>query len=274
MPESPYRSSRPRGDLWPGAAFAAAVCAVLATAPGVAARASIAGSASGVGEARVAAPPAPRGSSTPPADCVEGVVKDDGSLETGYGWVPSVVDGRYVQEFTFAEFPERGLADVCICWTRNQLDDSISFEVQLYRHGGEDGAPMLEPEISVAAVATAVPAFPEGRFYRVEIPGTPLPPGLFSIGVRWDATIDRFFFVCADQSPATPFTNGWFIDDRADQWADLAEAADPIFAEHAAMLIRPVAGPAVFPVDVPLSNAALAVVALLLAGLGCTRLRR
>ncbi|MEM8998268.1 MAG: hypothetical protein AAGF23_26025, partial [Acidobacteriota bacterium] len=42
-----------------------------------------------------AAPPA--AGPTPPLEgCDDGVVKDDGMPESGYGWVPSVVEGIYV----------------------------------------------------------------------------------------------------------------------------------------------------------------------------------
>ena len=92
-------------------------------------------------------------------DCADGVVKDDGTLETGYGWVPSAVDGRYVQRFEAVEFRSRKMEEICICWTRTRMDDELRFQVQLYRDRG--GRPALFPEVSVDAVATLVPSFPE-----------------------------------------------------------------------------------------------------------------
>ena len=49
------------------------------------------------------------------SECSDGVVLDDGTLETGYGWVPSVIDGRYVQRFERARALEvyaRGLIEL------------------------------------------------------------------------------------------------------------------------------------------------------------------
>lgn len=207
-------------------------------------------SAAAFGSSTAVAPEeAERGSSTPLPACETGVVVDDGSLETGYGWVPSVVDGRYVQEFRSEAFAEPGLASVCVCWTRNFEQDEIDFAVELYRLT-EDG-PLASPEISVPARATAVPVFPEGRFYEVELPSPPIPAGRFAVGVRWNAQADRFFFVCADQSPTTDFVDGWFIDDRADSWAPFFDSSDPIFADHAALLLRPVAGDPILPIEIP-----------------------
>jgi hypothetical protein len=172
------------------------------------------------------------------SDCADGLVKDDGSLETGYGWVPSVVDGRYVQRFDVFELNSRKLEELCVCWTRTRPDDEITFWVDLYRDRG--GRPALEPEASVEAVATLVPAFPDGAFYSIDLSGAELrsPTDVFYAGVRWDPSQDQFFFVCADEGPDTAVVDGWFIDDRADEWGSVLETGDPTFIDHRAMMIR------------------------------------
>jgi hypothetical protein len=171
-------------------------------------------------------------------DCSDGVVKDDGSLETGYGWVPSAVDGRYVQRFDVFELESRKLAEVCICWTRTQPDDEIRFQVQLYRSRGD--VPARHPEASFEAVATGVPQFPDGAFYSIDVSAADMriPTDVFFVGVQWDPSDDQFFFVCADHSDVMPVVDGWFIDDRAGDWTSVLETSDPIFAEHRAMMIR------------------------------------
>ena len=100
-------------------------------------------------------------------DCADGVVKYAGTIETGYGWVPSAVDGRYVQQFEAAEFRSRKMEEICICWTRTRPDDSVTFSVELYRDRG--GRPARSPEASMEVVATLVPTFPDGAFFSVDV---------------------------------------------------------------------------------------------------------
>jgi len=171
-------------------------------------------------------------------DCSDGVVKDDGSLETGYGWVPSAVDGRYVQRFEYSELNSRKVEEVCVCWTRTRPDDEIRFQVHLYRSRGE--VPAREPEASLEFVATGVPQFPDGAFYSIDVSAADMriPTDVSFIGVQWDPSDDQYFFVCADHSDVMPVVDGWFMDDRAGGWSSVLEATDPIFAEHRAMMIR------------------------------------
>lgn len=180
----------------------------------------------------------PEGAPAQGNDCSDGVVKDDGSLETGYGWVPSAVDGRYVQRFEYTELNSRKLEEVCICWTRTSSDDEIRFQVQLYRDRG--GFPSRHPEASVEAVAAGVPEFPDGAFVSVDVSDADMriPTDVSYIGVQWDPSEDVFFFVCADHSDVMPVTDGWFIDDRADEWTSVLVTNDPIFDDHRAMMIR------------------------------------
>jgi hypothetical protein len=206
--------------------------------------------------------------------CAAGVVLDDGTLETGYGWVPSVLDGRYVQRFERADFVSRRMEEICICWTRNRSDDEISFSVQLYRDQG--GRPALEPQASLEAVATIVPTFPDGAFYTVDVSGIDMRAvtDVFYLGVQWDPSRDQFFFVCADHSEGTPVTDGWFIDDRADEWTSVLDTIDPIFLNHRAMLVRGRAMEGDFPLVPTLSGWGIVLLVVVIAGFGALLLRR
>ncbi len=206
--------------------------------------------------------------------CTDGVVLDDGTLETGYGWVPSVVDGRYVQRFEVADFVSRRIEAVCICWTRTQSDQDIGFEVQLYRDIG--GRPAAFPEAVVAAVATAVPAFPDGAFTTVDVSQVDMRAitDAFYLGVKWNPSVDRFFFVCADQSPETPVVDGWFVDDRAEDWTSVLESSDPIFDEHRAMLVRGRAMAGFFPTVPTLSFWGIVLLIALVGAIGWLVARR
>ncbi len=207
-------------------------------------------------------------------DCDDGVVLDDGSLESGYGWVPSAVDGRFVQRFEAADFRSRKMEEVCICWTRTQGDDEVRFSVELYRDRG--GRPALSPEASVEAVATMVPTFPDGAFYSVDVSDADMHAAtdVFYLGVRWNPSDDVFFFVCVDQSEETPVVDGWFIDDRADEWGSVLESNDPIFDDHRAMMIRARAVEGYFPLVPTLGTWGLVILIGAICAVGILVLRR
>ena len=207
-------------------------------------------------------------------DCDDGVVKDDGTLETGYGWVPSVVDGRYIQRFEAADFRSRKMEEICICWTRTRPDDSVTFSVQLYRDRG--GRPARFPEVSLEAVAMMVPTFPDGAFFSVDVSEADFhaPTETFYLGVQWDPSEDGFFFVCVDQSDGTPVVDGWFIDDRADEWTSVLETSDPIFIEHRAMMIRARALEGYFPLVPTLGTWGLLILVGAICAVGALVLRR
>lgn len=207
----------------------------------------------------------------PSPACEGGVILDDGSAETAYGWVPSVVDGRYVQTFQTATFRSRQLETVCICWTRTRADQDLDFNVEIYRDTGE--GPELQPLASIPAAIGAVPQWPATTFVEVDVAaaGVRLPAPIVHIGVSWDPSVDDFFFVCADHSAATGQVDGYFIDDRAKEWTSVLNTRDPIFQNHRAMLVRARADPeAVGPV---LGGVQLAILAVFLVLAGWQRLR-
>ena len=172
-----------------------------------------------------------------PADaCAGGWIRDDGSAETGYGWVPSSVEGIYVQEVKLTELGSRNLASVCVCWLRTRTDNDVDFDVVFYGDAG--GRPQLQPLASVPARAEGVPMGVTGRFYEVDVSGIKLPGQTSYVGVRWNPNADDFFFVCVDQNPLTERIPTFFIDDRASGWGDALNTIDPIFDGHRAMLMR------------------------------------
>ena len=207
--------------------------------------------------------------------CVGGVVADDGSLETGYGWVPSVVDGRYVQRIRDLDQVTRSFEKVCVCWLRTRDDDTIDFEVvffeQIFNPDIGRLEPAMEPFAAIPARATGVPSGITGAFYEIDVASVAVPPGESYVGVRWDPSVDSFFFVCADQSPAADPAPVFFIDDRADVWGEALNTPDPVFSGHHAAMIR-VVGLGVGPTAVPANDTAGLVVlggllALLAVGL-------
>jgi hypothetical protein len=204
-------------------------------------------------------------------------VREDGSLESGYGWVPSVDDGKYVQQIDSSLLPNRRLEDVCVCWLRTRQDSSVDFEVVFYDvvlDDEGDPKPALEPYASVPATATGVPLGIVGAFYEVDVRGILLAEGISYVGVRWDASADQFFFVCVDQTSETEPVEVFFLDEVDDDWTSVFDSNDPIFLPHRALLVRVCSEPFAA-VDVPvLDGFGIGILALLLIGSAVRRLRR
>ncbi|MEM7352787.1 MAG: hypothetical protein AAF657_18475 [Acidobacteriota bacterium] len=199
------------------------------------------------------------------------VVPDDGTAETGYGWVPSVVEGEFVQRIHSGQFPTRNLDSLCICWIRSQTDDTIDFEIVFYDE--VDGVPGPLPYAVVPASAVVPPVGITETFAEVDL-GVTIPVGPSYIGARWDASADRFFFVCTDTSDATEPVDVFFRDDRTKNgiWTSVFVSNDPIFDAHRSMMIRACSN-LLTAVDIPtLGVGGLLALVLLLAGFGLRKL--
>ncbi len=212
-----------------------------------------------------------------PAACADGLVPDDGSAESGYGWVPSVIEGEFVQEIDSSQLASRRLESVCICWLRTRADTTIDFEIVFYKEELVDGVavPAAAPYAAIPASAEVTPLGIAESFFEIDATGIRIPRGRSFIGARWDASVDQFFFICVDQSEPTPLVEAFFRDDRSKgEWTSVFETTDPIFDEHRAMMIRVRAKPAV-PVEIPaLGGLGLALLTAALATAALAILRR
>jgi hypothetical protein len=182
-------------------------------------------------QSRVAAPLSPRGVNG--TDCAGGEIHDDGSAETGYSANSATVsDHRNVHRFTPASYPFR-YTEVCICWVALDADNDISFNVQVYDDDGAGGEPgtLLG---SVPAMAADVPAALPGQFYSFDISSLALniSSGSVYIGGQWATMVEQSFFICADETPATPLNPGFVSFDGA------FSATQNFFPSYRAMLIR------------------------------------
>lgn len=180
-----------------------------------------------------------QGGTIPGPGCEDGLVLDDGTAETAYGWVPSAVWGEYVQTLPAGSLFSTRLDSVCVCWTRTHADDSVDFEIVVY--SGTEADPGQSELFSFPASVDVVPEWPDGTFVEVQMPSEApsLVAGRHHIGVRWNPSVDQFFFVCADQSQTDTPAAGFFRDDRSEgEWGSLLDSSDPIFADHAAMMVR------------------------------------
>ena len=173
-----------------------------------------------------------------PEACAGGAIPDDGSVDTGYGYVPSAVMGVYLQRFDSGDLPSRELSEVCVCWLRTRADDSIDFEVVFYEDLGS--RPGDAPYAKVRATATEVPKGVDaaGRFYSVDVSGVTLAEGTSYIGVHWNPSASKFVFVCVDRGEDTEVTEVFSMEDRSPVWSNIKHSRDPIFAPHRAIMIR------------------------------------
>lgn len=191
-----------------------------------------------VSRAEVPAPEAGPAETAPALACAGGVIQDDGSVETGYGFVPSAVTGEYLQEFHAEDFPSAEMESVCVCWLKTRGERDIAFEVVFYEDAG--GQPAEVPYKVVPATASDVATGVEtaGALAEVDVTGVTLADGISYIGARWNPSQARFLFICTDTSAATPVANTFFREDRAPGWTNAIHAKDPIFAKHRAILVR------------------------------------
>jgi len=207
------------------------------------------------------------------ADCADGLALDDGVPETGYGWVPSVPDGEYVQRFLSRQLPNRRLESVCVCWLRTRDDADVDFEVVFYADAG--GQPAAEPYAAVPASANVTPVGIVGAFFEVDVTGVSLPRGASYVGARWDPSSDPFFFLCTDTSDGTEPVEVFYRDELAEGvWTSVFESNDPIFDAHRALMIRVRSGTETA-IDVPaLGAGGLALLGIVLATIAILALGR
>jgi hypothetical protein len=108
-------------------------------------------------------------------------------------------------------------------------------------YSGSQAYPGRQELFSFPASIDAVPEWPDVTFVEVQAPldAPPLSAGGHHIGVRWNPSVDQFFFVCADQSVTDMPVAGFFRDDRSEgEWGSILDTSDPIFADHSAMMVR------------------------------------
>jgi hypothetical protein len=175
--------------------------------------------------------------------CSGGSILDDGTFENGY--VFTVPDSRFVQRFTVPASPA-ALEAVCVCWSRLGSDSTINFEIHVYDDNGAGGSPgtLLA---SYAASASGVPGGAGTAFYGYDLsPALSPVAGNVYIGVRWNDEVERDFFLCADESFATPRRTMYGSIDGGDFWVSLG-GTSPIFSEARALGIRAELGSAETP---------------------------
>ncbi len=170
--------------------------------------------------------------------CRGGWIADDGSADAGYGFVPSAREGIYVQQIRSEDLPSRRLDEVCVCLYKGLLRRRADFDIVFYED--QNGRPAAEPYASLPARARIeARKFREAEhFFQVDASEVEIPEGSSFVGVRWDPKEQFHLFICGDKTETTEARKGFFTEDRAKSWTDLATTRDPMFKEHRALMVR------------------------------------
>lgn len=158
---------------------------------------------------------------TKAAQCSGGAIFDDGTYENGLR-TPFASDARYVQRFTPGAFPAL-VNQVCVCWRTGLDPASVGFSVVLYDDNGPGGQPgtLLSSKSSFVSIPTAF-----GQ-QTVDVACSDLnvtvPSGSIYLGAQWNAGANPDFFLCTDESAATPATSMWRSANGGLSWTSIAQ---------------------------------------------------
>jgi hypothetical protein len=143
------------------------------------------------------------------SNCSDGTVYDDGQWEQGSGFNSANVGrGSYVQRLDPVFAPAQ-LRSVCICWARSGSDSSISFDLNVWAADGPSGLPgTLLGKLPLSAVdipQTVGTGTIIGHWTRYDITALGVVTSApVYVGPAWNPKSEDGFFLCEDQSFATP----------------------------------------------------------------------
>jgi len=130
--------------------------------------------------------------------CENGVIVDDGTVESGLSLTADTVDLVMLLDVGVTDAL---IEEVCVCWTRDSASGpevTVPFEIVFYDEAlnGEPGE-LLEV---VPKTAQDVPEFPDSRIYRFDVTTEDFrsPEERLFVGVSWLANAEPEFFVCID----------------------------------------------------------------------------
>ncbi len=151
----------------------------------------------------------------PEAECTGSgeLIYDDGVFENGYGWNPTVSDGRFVSLFTPLNYPWQ-FNTFCLSLTRVATSPAdFTFDIVVYDGNGGGVPGTLVATIS-GVTATAIPIYPSFAFYDYDVSSIPqLASGSYYIGIKYDPSIVAApHYSAADESPTTALHPGYAYD--------------------------------------------------------------
>jgi len=155
-------------------------------------------------------------------ECEALIVYDDGTPESGLGFGSSATIW-YGQLFDVPHYPVK-IDKVCVGWTRNGFDKSITFYVEIYDSAGAGGAPStLIGSHGPFSTTTPVPAYPEFAWYSVPLNVT-LNDNAYIV-IQWDSGNDQQFSLSMDASGTGVRTPGYYRYSTSPAWKDVTVIA-------------------------------------------------
>lgn len=180
---------------------------------------------------------------TPCASSTPGIIiHDDGQAENGYGWQPTVTDGRFVEKFTPTSYPAT-FSSVCFSLITNAGVTTMPFDIVVYAADGAGGSPgTVLGTKSVTGNVTAisgVPFTPTFQSFDISDLALNVTSGNIFIGLKWAPSSVGGVFISADQSSGTPIEGGY-------SWSNTGpwQTTQTGQANYRALMIRAVQGPA------------------------------
>jgi len=130
---------------------------------------------------------------------------DDGSFESGYGWITTITDGRFVIKFKPTTYPWK-YNKFCVGLTTLPAEaDSMKFDIVIYDTTGAGGGPGNLLGTLTNQTARPILIFPTFSWFSYDIAsvaGTLVNSGSVYIGIKFDAAAvgNTNKFVMADET--------------------------------------------------------------------------
>jgi hypothetical protein len=144
----------------------------------------------------------------PKPDCTDGVVYDDGKLESGLRPNSLAARGDFVMLFEANSYPAK-LNKVCIAWTRTSFWTTVYFDLRIWAADGEDGKPgkllWTVPVLSAAKVPS------KAKFYSYDVAWADIViDGPVYIGPSYDPLDAYLIYIAMDKGPRTQLRRGFY----------------------------------------------------------------
>jgi hypothetical protein len=151
----------------------------------------------------------------PEAECTGPgeLIYDDGTFENGFGWGPTVNDGRIVSLFTPLSYPWQ-FNTFCLALTRQAAGTSnFTFDIVMYDNTGAGGTPGNQIGIVAGVTATNIPIWTTIAFYDFDISSMPsLASESVYIGIKYNPSlVTSPHFSLVDQTITTPVHPGYVM---------------------------------------------------------------
>lgn len=143
--------------------------------------------------------------------CIGGLVYDDNTFETGYGWNAGRGIGKFVMSLTPSSYPFT-INQVCVALTRNSSGTAnFIFDIVVYDQTGPGGGPGNLLAAIPNQTAVNLPIWPTVAWFDfTNLTGIPaITTGSVFVGISWNPETMVGHYIAADESATTTQRPGW-----------------------------------------------------------------